>query len=294
MALSFRLFGEDSLRVRALTLISTVGLVGLAIGPTVGGLVLAIAPWPVLLLINATIVTALVAPTLFVNEGSGSWMPWPAAAMAVVLAILFIVRQRSARYPLIDLELDWGWSPAHAAIGMLPQVIVLLAAGPFVSRSVELVGFEVAAWSSAAAVVVGLAVYSLFGSLGYIPVAIALVLVAAGMRVNGVVAGTKVLRGRPENRTSIGSALVDTATELASGVSVAVAGTILAALFTGRSPPQPGAPGRRRSSSRPSRSRGSNSPLWRHCWFSCRVLRPRSAAAGEAIESVDNLRTLPV
>src|SRR5580765_8774123 len=55
MALSFRLFDEDSLRVRALTLVSTVGLVGLAIGPTVGGFVLAVAPWQVLLLVNVPI-----------------------------------------------------------------------------------------------------------------------------------------------------------------------------------------------------------------------------------------------
>ena len=55
MALAFRLFDDDSLRVRAITLISTVGLVGLAIGPTVGGFVLAIAPWQVLLLVNVPI-----------------------------------------------------------------------------------------------------------------------------------------------------------------------------------------------------------------------------------------------
>src|SRR3954468_3677141 len=55
IALAFRLFAEDGLRVRAMTLISTVGLVGLAIGPTVGGLVLAIAPWQVLLLANVPI-----------------------------------------------------------------------------------------------------------------------------------------------------------------------------------------------------------------------------------------------
>src|SRR5690242_20423529 len=45
MALAFRLFDEDTTRVRAITLISTVGLAGLAIGPTAGGLVLAVAPW---------------------------------------------------------------------------------------------------------------------------------------------------------------------------------------------------------------------------------------------------------
>jgi hypothetical protein len=59
------------------------------------------------------------------------------------------------------------------------------------------------------------------------------VLVAAGMRVVGVVAGVNVLRGLPENRTSIGAALVDTASEVTTGVGIAVTGTILATLFTG-------------------------------------------------------------
>jgi MFS family permease len=303
MALAFRLFDEDGLRVRALTLISTVGLVGLAIGPPVGGFVLAIAPWQVLLLVNvpiavlaiigvragiaadeaadlhrdpvdvlgaalgtATIVLALVAPTLFVNEGTGSWAPWTATAAAVAGAILLILRECSARYPLLDLklisrplvssglaykaaaglataglgymvtlqlQLDWGWTPALAAIGMLPQVVVLVAGGAFVNPFVERVGLERAAWLSAAAVVLGLAVYGLLGRFGYVWVAVALVLEAAGMRVVGVVAGVNVLRGLPNNRTTIGAALVDTATEVASGVGIAVTGTILAALFTG-------------------------------------------------------------
>jgi hypothetical protein len=81
--------------------------------------------------------------------------------------------------------------------------------------------------------VVGLAVYGVLSSFGYVWVALALVLVAAGMRVVGVVAGTNVLRGLPTNRTTIGAALVDTAAEVASGAGIAVTGTILAALFTG-------------------------------------------------------------
>src|SRR3954464_11880519 len=55
IALAFRLFSGDTLRVRAMTLISTVGLVGLAIGPTAGGCVLSFSPWQVLLLINVPI-----------------------------------------------------------------------------------------------------------------------------------------------------------------------------------------------------------------------------------------------
>jgi MFS family permease len=303
IALAFRLFQGDTLRVRAMTLISTVGLVGLAIGPTAGGFVLAIAPWQVLLLINvpiaalalvgirigiaaddatdlhrdpidisgavlgtATIVLALVAPTLFVNEGTGSWAPWTATAAAVATAIAFVLRERSAQHPLLDLkliarplvssglafkaatglavagmgymvtlqlQLDWGWPPYLASLGMLPQVVVLIFGGPLSNRFIERIGLDRAAWISAAAVVIGLAVYGLLSSFGYVWIAISLALVAAGIRVNGVVSGTNVLRGLPENRTSIGAALVDTASEVATGVGIAVTGTILAANFTG-------------------------------------------------------------
>jgi MFS family permease len=303
MALAFRLFAEDGLRVRAITLISTVGLVGLAVGPTAGGLVLAVAPWQVLLLVNvpialfafvgirfgidaddeadlhhdpidlagtllgtAAIVLALAAPTLFVERGAGSWVPWTAAAGALAAAVLFVVRERTARFPLLDLklvahplvssglafkaatglafagmgymatlqlQLDWGWSPAQAAIGMLPQVIVLLAAGPFVNRFVDWVGLERAAWTSSVAVVLGLAVFSVLGRFGYVWVAVAVALVAAAIRVVGAVAGVNVLRGLPANRTSLGASLVDTASQVSSGVGIAVAGTVLAALFSG-------------------------------------------------------------
>lgn len=303
IALAFRLFDDAGLRLRSINLISTVGLVGLAIGPTAGGLVLAIAPWQVLLLVNVpvallafagiragiapdvaselhrdppdvaggvlgtgTIVLALIAPTSFVERGVGSWMPWALTAGAIVGAVVFVLRERSAPHPLLDLklvarplvssglaykaasglaiaglgylvalqlQLDFGWSPALAAIGMLPQVIVLIAAGPFVNRFVERVGIHRAAFLSASAIVAGLAIYGAFGRLGYPPVAIALALVAAGVRVVGVVSGFNVLNGLPKERTSIGAALVDTASQLASAIGIAVAGTLLALLFTG-------------------------------------------------------------
>ncbi|ROS23555.1 putative MFS family arabinose efflux permease [Rathayibacter sp. PhB127] len=311
MALAFRLFGTDELRVRALTVVSTAGLVGLAIGPTAGGLVLAVAPWQVLLLANVpiavlaligirlgvpadapgelhrdpidvvgallgtvTIAAALVAPTLFVGTGSvgadgagsGPWAPWVVVATAALAGAGFVLRQRSARHPLLDLhlvalplvssglafkaatglavgglsylvtiqlQLAWGWSPAAAALGLLPQVVVLLAGGRFVGPFVTRVGLERAAAMSAGAVVAGLAVFGLLGRLGYGWVLVALVLVAAGMRVVGVVAGTNVLRGLPAERTSVGAALVDTASELATAVGIAAGGTILSALVAG-------------------------------------------------------------
>jgi MFS family permease len=304
MALAFRLFPDDGRRVRALNLISTVGLVGLAIGPTLGGLVLAVAPWQVLLLVNvpiaalafvgirrgigpddatslhrapvdwagavlgtAAIVLALVTPTRFAVAGAHDPLAWTIAAVALACGVGFVVRQRRAEHPLLDLalvarplvssglaykaatglavaglgylvtlhlQLAWGWPPALAAIGMLPQVAVLVAGSAFVGPFVRRVGFTHAAWSSAAAVVVGLAVYTVLGPRGYGWIALALVLVAAGMRVSGVVAGTNVLRGLPEDRTTIGAALVDTASEVTAAVGIAVAGTVLSVVFAGR------------------------------------------------------------
>ncbi|BBH71740.1 MFS transporter [Actinoplanes sp. OR16] len=299
MALAFRLSDDDRQRVRATTVISTVGLIGLAIGPTAGGLMLAVAPWQVLLLVNvpiaalaflgiragiakddpaglhrdpvdvigallgtAAIVLALLAPTEFVNGG----FPWTTTAAALIAGTLFVVRQRTARHPMLDLklvarplvsaglaykaaaglavaglgylvtlqlQLDWGWTPTQAALGMLPQVAVLIAGGALVNPFVQRAGLNRAAWLSACSLVAGLAVYALLGRSGYGWIALALVLVAAGLRVLGVVAAVNVMRGLPANRTSIGAALTDTATQVTSGAGLAVTGTILAAVFTG-------------------------------------------------------------
>lgn len=300
LALAFRLFDDDRLRVRATTLISTVGLVGLAVGPAAGGFALAVVPWQALLLVNvpiaalaalgvragiaaddpadrhpdpvdvpgavlgtAAITLALVAPTLIV---AGSSAAWPVTAGAVLAAVLFVRRERTAAYPLIDLtlvarplvssglaykaaaglavaglgylvtlqmQLDWGWTPGQAALGLLPQVVVLIAGGAVIRPLMDRVGLRRAAWLSSAAIVAGLAVYGLLNRFGYVWVAAALVLVSAGLRVVGVVAGVTILRGLPADRTTIGAALADTATQVPSGAGLAVAGTILAAVFTG-------------------------------------------------------------
>ncbi|WP_166980326.1 MFS transporter [Paramicrobacterium fandaimingii] len=303
MALAFRLFDDEALRIRAMTVISTAGLVGLAVGPTAGGMILAVAPWQILLLINVpiavvafigirvgisvesrddlhadhidlagavlgtlTVVGALVTPTVFVHVTGATWAGWVAAVMTVAGGVAFVVRERVASQPLLDLRLflrplvasglaykaasglavaglsymatlqlqfAWGWSPALAAVGMLPQVVVLLASGRLVGPFVKWAGLTRAAWMSAAAVVAGLAVFAAGSRFGYAFVFVALVLVAAGMRVVGVVAGNNVLTGLPANRSSVGAALVDTSSELANGVGIAAVGTILAARVSG-------------------------------------------------------------
>lgn len=303
LALAFRLFHSDDARVRATTLISTVGLVGLAVGPALGGLVLTVLPWQALLMINApvaaiaaisirrgiasdhpsdlhrepldyfgaTLGTAavallLAAPTVFTQAGPRSVSAWLLLAAGIAAMGLFVVRARTARNPIVDLrliarplvssgllyktatglavaglgffvtlllQLDWGWTPFWAAVGMLPQVAVLLLGGLVIAPIVRRLGLTLVAWLSAAGVVVGLAVFAVLGHFAYFWVAVALVLVAFGMRLNRVVAGTNVMKGMPTDRTTLGASLVDTSTEVASGIGVAIAGTVLAVFFTG-------------------------------------------------------------
>lgn len=303
MALSFRLFDDDALRVRASTVISSVGLVGVAIGPTVGGLLLAVVPWQALLVVNVpvsilaaigigfgipadtpddlhrdpidvpgavlgflTVGLALVTPTLFVEQGAHAWQLWACAAAAILCAGCFVAWERTARHPLVDLrlvvrplvasglayqaalglasagiaftvtlqlQLAWGWSPAAAAVGMLPQIITMIAIGPVIDRLVDTFGMERPANIGAVSVIAGLVMYGALGRFGYVWIAIALVLISAGMRVVMVTASVNVLRGLPQDRTSLGAALSDTAQEVSNAIGLAVVGTVVAALFTG-------------------------------------------------------------
>ncbi|GGM33765.1 MFS transporter [Dactylosporangium sucinum] len=303
MALCFRLFDADNLLMRATALISTVGLVGLAVGPTLGGLVLQVLPWQALLVLNvpvaalaamcirfgipaddpahrnrapldlpgallgtATIILALWTATLVVEDGWSRATPWLAGAAAVVSAVGFVVRERRTAHPMFDfalikrprvaaslayqaalglgmaalaysvslqLQLVWGWSPAEAALGNLPQVITMIAIGPFVEKFVERFGAGRAGPIGAAAVIAGLLSYALLGRYHYAWIAVALVLASAGMRVVMIIATVGVMRGLPEDRTAIGAALTDTSQEVATSVGMAVTGTIVAAALTG-------------------------------------------------------------
>ncbi|MCL2472018.1 MAG: MFS transporter, partial [Propionibacteriaceae bacterium] len=133
----------------------------------------------------------------------------------------------------LQLQYAWGWSASHAAEGTLPQVAILIVGGAAIRPLISRLGMEKTSWMGAITVVGGLAIYGSLGWIGYEWVATALILVAAGMRVVGVVAGTTVMRGLPADRTTVGAALVDTSGELATGIGIAISGTIIAAWANG-------------------------------------------------------------
>jgi hypothetical protein len=140
--LSIRLSATIAIYATQITLISTVGLVGLAAGPVTGGLVLGFAPWQALLVVNApiamvarlcirfgapadkpnelhdvpidipgaligtmTIFLALLAPTLLVELGAASTLTRASGIGAIAAAGLFVTRERATRNPLLDLAL---------------------------------------------------------------------------------------------------------------------------------------------------------------------------------------------
>jgi hypothetical protein len=312
LSLTFKLFSTESLQLRAMSLISTVGLVGLSIGPTLGGVILAVASWKLLILVNTpiaiiaflalllslpsslhivnnkqsldlqggiygtiTIVSFFLALDVVSQQGLASWVFWSFVTSAIVFAAFFIWQERSTKNPLIpllliklplvssgllykasgsvvtaglgyivmlQLQLGYHWSPVLSAIGLLPQVLTLLIVGPLVNRIVERLGGRTAAFCSGLMTVAGALIYSIGSSQSYGWIALALVLVSAGVRVNSLVAGMNVFRGLPSTHTSTGSALVDTISQACAAVSIAFISFLLslfvpATIFTSSAMP---------------------------------------------------------
>jgi hypothetical protein len=87
------------------------------------------------------------------------------------------------------VQLVWGWSPAQAALGNLPQVVVMIAIDPFVEKFVDKLGTHRAGVLGASSFVAGLLIYGVLGRQDYPWIAIALALTAGGMRVVATTAG---------------------------------------------------------------------------------------------------------
>ena len=300
MSLMFRLFDDDELRARAISIIVVVAMTGFAIGPAVSGLAITHVPWQVLLLANtpmalvawlgvrrgiaaddpaelraggadlpgaALSVTAialgLYAFTLAVEDGWMATTTLACAAAAVVAGVGFVLRERRTPRPMLDLHLfanptvrgsallqttsmlamvgvvfastqlfqfAWGWTPLRAGLATLPIVIGMLTAMPVAEAIVRRLGHRRGAALGSALLIAALIMLATTIPVGYPPVAIAMFVISAAMRLVMVTCAVDLLDALPEDQTSIGAALNDSAQELGSTVGVAVVGTIIAAL----------------------------------------------------------------
>ncbi len=301
-SLVFRLFDDEKLRMRAITLMMVVGMSGFVLGPLLGGTMLAHLPWQWLLLVNAPI--ALIA-ALGVHFGvpadtadgltkdrldlpgaalsiltiglacysltsgiENGWMSPVTVAVALGAAaslVLFIVRERRAASPMLDLSLfrlgtvrgaaiaqigtsvamagvmfalilhfqyAWGWSPLQAGLANLPIIVTMIGATPLTEWLVRRFGHRIACLVGAALLAAGLGLMAWGVEQTYLAIAIAMVVMTAGLRTVMTICAVALVGAMPDNRTSMGAAMNDTAQEVGTSVGTAVVGTLIAVLVT--------------------------------------------------------------
>ncbi len=300
MSLLFRLFDDTKLRMRAIGIIMSVAMAGFAIGPVLGGLAVTHFPWEVLILVNvpatliavigvswgipaddpntlrrngsdvlgavlsmASLTLSLYALTLGVSDGWSSPTTLGCAAAAIAAVVGFVVRERTASDPMLDLRLlarpavrggmllqtavmtamvgmgfastqllqyAWGWSPMHAGFGTLPIVAGMFLASPATDRMVSRVGHRMTCLVGVGLTIVGLASVAVGAPHGYLGVGVGMFALAVGVRFVMTTCAIALMEELPDTHTSMGSALNDTAQELGNSIGVAVVGTVMAAV----------------------------------------------------------------
>jgi EmrB/QacA subfamily drug resistance transporter len=301
-SLVFRLFDDQALRMRAMTVMIIVGMSGFVLGPLLGGTALAHVRWEWLLLVNAPIaLVAWVGVRLGVPADrredltddrldlpgavlsiaaiglgcyaltSGVEHGWlsattVAAVLGAGLALLAFVRhERRSASPMLDLSLfsqgtvrgaavaqagtsiamagvmfglilhfqyAYGWSPVRAGLANLPLIMTMILATPFSEWLVRRFGHRIACLVGAALVAGSLLGLAWGVDRGYPAIAASMVVMTVGLRTVMTICAVALVEAMPANRTSIGTALNDTAQEVGTSVGTAVVGTLVAVLVT--------------------------------------------------------------
>ncbi len=305
-SLVFRLFDTKALRMRAMTVMITVGMSGFILGPLLGGTALAHVRWEWLLLVNAPIALlacigvrlgvsadrradltndkldlpgaalsitmiglACYSLTSGVQHGWISLITLGSIAGALVAAAAWVVRERRSKAPMLDLSMmsngtvrgaliaqigtsiamaaimfglilhfqyAYGWSPVRAGLANLPMIATMLLSSPLSEWLGKRFGHRIACLVGAACLGGSLAGMAWGVEHGYLAIAAAMVVMTIGLRTVMTICAVALVDGMPANRTSMGTALNDTAQELGTSVGTAVVGTMIAALVTAQLP----------------------------------------------------------
>ena len=302
MSLIFRLFDDEKLRMRSITVVMIVGMSGFVLGPVLGGSALTHLSWQWLLVVNAPIAliawigvrvgvpadrredltserldlpgTALTIAAIGLGcytLTSGVQFGWLtpvtiACGLGTVVAVVaFILRERHAVSPMLDLELfrtgpargaaitqlsaaiamasvmfglilhfqyAYGWSPMRAGLANLPLILTMLAATPVAEQLAARLGHRWACLVGTGLIVVALLGMAWAVEHGYLAIAISMVVFTTGLRTIMTICAVALVEAMPKNRTSIGAALNDTSQEVGTSIGTAIVGTLIAALVT--------------------------------------------------------------
>ena len=133
---------------------------------------------------------------------------------------------------ILHFQYAWGWSPMRAGLANLPLIITMIAATPLSEWLVKRFGHRVACLVGAALLTVSLAGLAWGVEHGYLAIAACMVVMTIGLRTVMTICAVALVEAMPANRTSIGTALNDTAQEVGTSVGTAVVGTMVALLVT--------------------------------------------------------------
>jgi EmrB/QacA subfamily drug resistance transporter len=301
LSLLTSVFTDTRERAMAIGIWAATAGVGVALGPVVGGLLLDRFWWGSIFIVNVPLcVLAIVVGRKVIPESrdpaarridwtgaalsgvgliafvwaiieapSRGWTSVPvigAGALAAVALTAFVVHQRRAAEPLLDLALFsnprftaasstiavlffaqfgflflatqylqfvLGYSPSAAGVRVLPYAAAMIVFASLSAKLVARFGTKGVATTGMALFSAGLAVAATVGAdTGYGRLGIAFVLMGAGMGLAGAPATESIMGSLPPERANIGSAVNDTTRELGGALGIAIVGSIVSSLYS--------------------------------------------------------------
>ncbi len=272
LALIRNMFHDPAQRKKAVGIWTAGMMSGVMFGPVISGVLLEHFWWGSVFLINVPVMALLLvlAPFLLpiseTAENGVDRIRLAAVAVGLVMAVLFLVRQRTAAHPMVDLSLfrsrGYSGSLATSLIAMFATLGNAIFLTQYLQSVLNMSPFKAALWSLVPSLGVGAAIaigsalakafdraYVIAGGFlvilaGYVTQAALLhadshlwvLMVGAGLLAGGAVAvmslGNELMLGAiPPERAGAAAAMNETVTELGGALGMAVLGSIGTAVY---------------------------------------------------------------
>ena len=137
---------------------------------------------------------------------------------------------------ILHFQYAYGWSPMKAGLANLPIIVTMIVATPLSEWLGVRFGHRIACLIGASCLGGSLAGLSWGVEHGYGAIAVCMVVMTIGLRTVMTICAVALVEAMPANRTSMGTALNDTAQEVGTSVGTALVGTLIAALVTTQLP----------------------------------------------------------
>ncbi|MEU3419425.1 MFS transporter [Streptomyces murinus] len=313
LSILVHVFSEDE-RPKAIGIWGAVTALGAVTGPLIGGVLLEHFWWGSLYLVNVVVVAVAVLGTTALVPESTDPAARPLDGLSAVLSIvgisalvygvieqprfgwsssrvlagliggvvvmgLFMLRQKTARHPMIDLaivrnhrflgssgtmavlmfaltgslfvltqqfQLVLGYSPLLAGAAILPMAVALMICSPLAPVLSKAIGVRGAVVVALLVLAAGYGVFALFSKDdGYPAMVVAMALVGVGMGLAQPLVNDVLMTAGPAEQSGLLSSMNDTVQEMGSALGVAIVGSVLASRYAATYAPSGPAPAKR-------------------------------------------------